>query len=210
MPARKGWYSRGYIPHFNAGSTPQFITWRLADSLPAHVIEQIQSEIAELDEAEQKKARYKRIESYLDAGHGEALLSRPLAAKAVEDSLFYDASVHYDLHAWVIMPTHVHVLLTPSEDTTLGQIMRRIKTASAMAVNRSLGRKGTLWQPDYFDRFIRDPDHFDRVKKYIEWNAYKAGLTSDPKHFRWSSANERSLQLLQDDLARKFRGPELP
>lgn len=206
MAARKGWYSRGYIPHFDAGSSPQFITWRLADSLPAHVIQEIEFEIKILEESEQERIRYQRMESYLDAGHGEALLARPPAAKAVEDALFFDAGHHYELHAWVIMPNHVHVLLTPLECSHLSQIMRRIKTASAVRANQALSRTGTLWQPDYFDRYIRDAEHYQKVRHYIEWNACKAGLAIDPKSYRWCSANARSFELLADVLSNRWSG----
>ncbi len=92
------------------------------------------------------------------------------------------------LHAWVVMPNHVHVLLTPLENVTLEEILRTQKSISSTRINKLLGKQGRLWQPDYFDRLIRDEKHFNGVVHYIEWNPVKAGLCVDPADWTWSSA----------------------
>jgi hypothetical protein len=95
------------------------------------------------------------------------------------------------------MPNHVHALLTPRDKVTLEQIMRVGKSVTATRINKLLGSKGRLWGPDYFDRLIRDGDHFERVRHYIEWNPVKAKLCQDPALFLWSSANPDARKRLQ-------------
>lgn len=96
------------------------------------------------------------------------------------------------------MPNHVHVLLTPHDDRSLKSIVQPLKSFSAVEIRKQLGDSGSVWQPDYFDRLIRDEGHFERVLRYIEWNPVKAGLCSDPKHWPHSSANSvLSEQLIQ-------------
>ncbi len=87
------------------------------------------------------------------------------------------------------MPNHVHVVLEPIANHTLSEIVRGLKGFSAIKINKLLGRKGPLWQIDYFDRLVRDDDHFDRLVRYLEWNPVKAGLCFEPKAWFWSSAH---------------------
>ena len=75
----------------------------------------------------------------------------------------------YYLQTAVIMPDHVHLLLTPL-DTSLAETMKRIKGASAREVNRELGGKGSLWQREYFDREIRSSENLRAKGEYIANN----------------------------------------
>jgi REP element-mobilizing transposase RayT len=182
-------YSRKYLPHLDAGALPQFLTWRLADSLPASLLAQWRQETADLEPAEAKGEMYRRIEACLDAGHGSRLLQRPLFAAAVVDTLLHDHGSRYDLHAYVVMPTHVHALLTPRADVSLEAVIRILKGQSALKINKLRGESGRLWQPDYFDRLIRDDEHLGRAWAYIEYNPVKAGLCLRPSDWPWSSAS---------------------
>ena len=84
------------------------------------------------------------------------------------------------------MPNHVHALL--ALDLPLVGILKRLKGASARAINRSLGQSGPLWQDETLDRQIRYSDGFERVRRYIDQNPVKAGLVGEAKDYRWSSA----------------------
>ena len=95
----------------------------------------------------------------------------------------------YELGAAVVMPNHVHAVLRPLEEVTLAECVRKIKGASSLAVNRLAGRSGRLWQPDYFDRVVRSPEHLARCVAYVHWNPVKAGLASDPRWYPHSTAN---------------------
>jgi REP element-mobilizing transposase RayT len=189
MSEEREWRSRGYLPHIDGEELTQFIGWRTADSIPAAVLESWRKDLANSTETERWLELARRTERYCDEGHGECLLREPRAGRAVQECFFYDHGSKYRLHAWVVMPNHVHVVLTPLPGIKLDVIMRRVKTASANAVNRIFGRRGQFWQEEYFDRFIRGPEHFDGTVRYTEWNPVKAKLCTDPKKWAWSSCN---------------------
>ncbi len=184
------WHSRGYLPHFEGGSIPQSITFRLNDSLPQHLLDTWREELSHLPESEATSERRTRIAEALDAGYGECLLVDTENGAVVEQALLHFNGERYNLHAWVVMPNHVHVLLTPMGDYTLSSILHSWKSWSAKVINTRLGRSGALWMPEYFDRAIRDQEHFDRVVRYIHENPVKAGLCSVADEYRLSSARE--------------------
>ena len=127
------------------------------------------------------------MEKYLDQGHGSALLHNPRAGKIVEDAILFYNGKKYELHVWCIMPNHVHILITPLEGFTLTSIVRPLKSYTSKCIHEALGGSGRLWQPDFFDRLIRNGEHFERVARYIEWNPVKAGLCDDPALWPLSS-----------------------
>ena len=96
---QKTWHSRGYLPHWEAGETPQSITFRLHDSLPRELLERWRGELSYLGEAEQQLERRKRIEAALDTGHGECSLRRPEIGALVENALLHFDGERYRLHA---------------------------------------------------------------------------------------------------------------
>jgi hypothetical protein len=106
------WHSRGYLPHWEAGTEPQAICFRLADSLPRTVRERWEEDLTELPDTAQNMARRKRIEAALDAGYGEAFLAHPPIGTIVEAAFSHFDAERYSLHAWCVMPNHVHLLVT--------------------------------------------------------------------------------------------------
>ena len=106
----------------------------------------------------------------------------------VETLLFGEESLHlYDLHAWVLMANHVHILIEPNAE--LPQITRRIKTFSAKRANEILGRTGErFWQDESYDRWVRSQKEFGKIVQYIEFNPIAAGLVQRPEDWPWSSA----------------------
>jgi len=86
------------------------------------------------------------------------------------------------------MPNHVHVLFTILPGVTLGTIVSSWKRFTARQSNRLLGRTGTFWQDDYWDRFIRNEAHFSAAASYIDNNPVKAGLVDAPPKWTWGSA----------------------
>jgi hypothetical protein len=105
------WHSRGYLPHFEGGEIPQAITFRLGDSLPAAALERMQTELRLLPATQATLERRRRIEELLDHGAGEQHLADPRVAAVVETALLHFDMSRYRLHAWCIMPNHVHVLI---------------------------------------------------------------------------------------------------
>ena len=176
----RGWYSRGYLPHFDSPHVIQHITYRLADSLPRRVLEQMQVEInLSVPEDELRTvALRQRIEAYLDAGHGSCVLQVPAVAECIIDTWQHFDGIRYRLLEWVVMPNHCHVLIQPLEGTPLGKIVLSWKNYTARFINQYNTRLGTrqpdddpqVWQRDYWDRFVRNERHFETVKQYIVMN----------------------------------------
>lgn len=94
------------------------------------------------------------------------------------------------MHAFVVMPNHVHLLFTPIIDSNgephpLAEIMKSIKGASSHSVNKLIRRRGPLWEPESFDRIIRSGDDFEAKMIYILSNPVNAGLCSKPDAYPW-------------------------
>ena len=181
----RGWHSRGHLPHFDLPGTVQAVTFRLAGSLPAHVV-------ARLAALADSPARRKLREDWLDRSRGACWLRRPDLARLVEDALLHFDGERYRLCAWCVMPNHVHTLFEVTT-TPLGEVVKSWKGYTAREANRLLGRKGTFWEEEYWDRYMRDERHFRETVRYLEHNPVKAHLTktSDPREWSWSSARRR-------------------
>ena len=120
-------------------------------------------------------------------------LRRPEIADIVVEAIAYNASAlsHYELHAFVVMPNHVHLLLTPA--IPLSQITKSLKGITAKRANLALGLTGIpFWQEESYDHTVRDGREFERIRRYIESNPVRAGLARGPDEYRWSSAGRDS------------------
>ncbi len=183
-----GWHSRGYLPHFDGRALPQFITLHLADSVPIEVIEGWKRELDTKNSAQDRLLLQNRIEKYADQGYGEAFLKDYRLAEMVQETLLDDDGKKYRLTAWVVMPNHVHFLATRFENYTLSDIMQSFKSLTSHKANKALRRSGQFWMADYFDRYIRNAEHFKKTVKYIENNPVKARLCARPEEYPFSSA----------------------
>ncbi len=188
---RPGWYSRGYIPHFSGDQITQMVTYRLADSMPQEVLLRWKTELEQLPQKEFELEQRKRIDAYLDQGYGNCYMNDPLIADLVQDNLLFSDNDRYRLHAWCVMPNHVHVLFTPTTDWEMGTIVHTWKSYTAHRCNKILQRSGGFWQKEPYDRYIRDEKHFANAVRYIENNPVKAGLCEKPEDWKWSSAAHR-------------------
>lgn len=135
----KGWYSSKYLPHFDFPHKRQYLTYRLADSLPSSRRDEWQALMALDDDLE----RQRELERYLDLGHGACHLREPRIAELVQENLWHHDGEHYRLLAWVVMPNHVHVLVEV-RDIPLHKILHAWKGYTANAANKILGRRGHL------------------------------------------------------------------
>jgi len=184
MAQSKGWHSRGYLPHFDSPETVQFLTFRLADSLPRAV------RIA----MRYREDEVHRIDRELDVGLGACWLARPEIASLVEDSLLHFDDERYRMLAWCLMPNHVHVIVEMLHGHSLSNIVHDWKSFTAHQANARLGRSGSFWHADYFDRYTRNEEHLVQTIAYVEQNPVKAGLVSEPCDWTWSSARLRGAQ----------------
>ena len=92
-----GWHERGYLPHCDYPGLVQFVTFRLADSMPASR----RGEWEHLLKSEDARERRTELESYLDRGVGECHLRDPRIAKLGDDALLFFHNERYELLAWV-------------------------------------------------------------------------------------------------------------
>jgi putative transposase len=172
---------RRRLPHIDVPGHTVFVTWRLYGSLPKGR----SFEAEELTSGEAFVA-YDRL---LDTARvGPIHMKQPEVAEVVHEQIQVVAAQELcTIHAYSIMPNHVHVLWTPK--ISLPILVGQVKGPTAVAANRLLKATGQpFWQAEYFDRLTRDGKEFDRIKSYIEWNPVKAGLVAAPEQYRWSSA----------------------
>jgi putative DNA methylase len=187
----RGWYFRGYLPHFDGGEIHQSVTIRLADSFPMQRLDAWRWELRLLPPDRLNAELRRRIEDYLDLGHGSCHLKRAEIAGMVEDAMLFFDGQRYQLLAWVVMPNHVHAVFLPLRGHALSGIVQTWKSYTAKRANNMLRRSGQFWQEDYFDRYIRDDDHFAAVVAYVEENPVKAGLCARSEAWPYGSARRR-------------------
>ena len=109
----------------------------------------------------------------------------------------YDNGKRFELHAAVVMPDHVHMLLTPMRDATgwpyaLPAILKIIKGVSARSVNKLLGSSGPVWQDESFDHVLRSGESFAEKLEYIRQNPLRASLVSRAEEYPWLWVEEQS------------------
>jgi putative DNA methylase len=178
--SNKGWRSRSYLPHCDERGLVQHIIFGLNDgfrSPPAAITNSIE--------------RALWADREFDVGHGSRLLAEIRPAEIVQDCLLHGDGERYALAAWCVMPTHVHVLVEQFDGHALSDVVQKWKSVSAHAINKAEERKGRLWQPEYFDRFMRSAEQYSWTIAYIENNPVAAGLVESQELWRFSSANWR-------------------
>jgi REP element-mobilizing transposase RayT len=169
------------LPHWDVVGQSLFVTFRLHGSLPAN-------RVFPPDPLASSGRAFVAVDRLLDASaSGPLFLRRPEIAQMVVAALRHgDTELHrYQLHAFVVMPNHVHLLVTPYVVST--EWLGPLKGFTAHQANLLLGQRGPFWQDESYDHLVR-PGGFDRVRGYIEMNPVKAGLAATPEQFPWSSA----------------------
>jgi len=126
-----------------------------------------------------------------EARAGPFYLHQPALADMVVEAIQYNAAVlgHYRLWAYVVMPNHVHLLLTPI--TPLPKITKSLKGITAKRANLLLALTGhPFWQEESYDHLVRHQGEFEKIRSYIETNPVRAGLAVNASEYRWSSAGQ--------------------
>ncbi|MCK9155413.1 MAG: transposase [Paludibacteraceae bacterium] len=169
------------LPHWHQDKKLQFVTFRLADSLPQSKLE---------DFIQQKKdflrfhpqpwddetaiLYYKKygsnLEKWLDAGMGSCALKEPEIREIVNNAFYFFNEKKYILHSFVIMPNHVHVLVELLGENKINEILHSWKSFTANQINKKTGRSDKFWMRESFDRIIRDESHYKKVVSYITNN----------------------------------------
>jgi putative transposase len=174
-------FYRRHLPHIDERGHAVFLTWRLHGSLPpnrAFPVSTVNSGRA-----------FATVDKLLDeARTGPFYLRQPAIAKMIVDALYFNASIlgHFDLHAFVVMPNHVHLLAAPS--VALPKLTKSLKGITSKRANSILGLTGTpFWQEESYDHSVRSGE-FEKIRGYIEENPVRAGLAFKASEFQWSSA----------------------
>lgn len=179
----KDWHRRFHsVPH-RENKALQSITFRLYDSLPKEVIEEIKRKL-DIKKEDCNSNQYQRLQQkiaeYEDAGYGQCFLRDERIAAIMQDTLKHFDGERYQLICWCIMPNHVHVLIEVNEGWSLSRIMHGWRSYTANEANRILGRTGKFWMEEYYDRYIRDDNHLQNTINYILNNPANAGLDEWP------------------------------
>lgn len=200
-------YYHGVLPHWRQVNCTYFVTFRMADALPAAVFREFEYErdlwlqhrgidpellnqdkldwkntIGKLSKADQRLYEISmatKLNKYLDAGHGRCLLRRNDLRKIAADSLQFFHGDRVLTGDFVVMPNHVHVLMRPIGSSELEDILQAAKSFTATKINRIVGEQGRFWMRESYDHIVRDGDQLEAFQKYIRANPEKAKLGSD-------------------------------
>jgi putative transposase len=170
------------LPHWDLVGHALFVTFRLHGSLPA-------SRVFPAAQLTSGKA-FVALDRLLDkAASGPSYLRMPEIASRIVACL-HDGEQRfqrYQMHSFVVMPNHVHLLVTPHVATT--RWLGPLKGFTAHEANRLLGRTGQpFWQDESYDHLVRSDAEFERIRDYIENNPVKAGLVAMAGDWPWTSA----------------------
>jgi REP element-mobilizing transposase RayT len=113
-----------------------------------------------------------------------------VARSVILEHCIHDHGKRIDLHVAVVMPDHVHLLLTPLSDEkswpySLPAILKSIKGTSARSANKLLEKTGPVWQEESFDHVLRSDESFEDKLEYIRQNPVRKGLVARPEDYRW-------------------------
>jgi REP element-mobilizing transposase RayT len=159
--------------------------------MPQVVLDKWEAELSLLPQTARNLERRKRMEAYLDAGHGQCWLRQTEIARMVQAALLHFDGSRYRLICWSVMPNHAHFIIETAEKWTISKLLYDLKSFTAKQANKLLQRVGRFWQRDYYDRYIRDGEHLATVTRYIEENPVKARLVAEAKAWLWGSARLR-------------------
>ena len=207
---------RRHLPHWDVPDAAYFVTTCLRDSIPAQGLLEIARHRIALQNAVRPeditnedwqrrcwKLNFMRVEHWLDHFAASRVLEQPEFAQIVVNSMRHFAEERYDLYAFVVMPSHFHWLFKPRTDWTITlnddgrspreRITYSLNRFTSNQCNKLSGTKGTFWQNESYDHWVRDADELERIIRYIEENPVKAGLTKLPEDWPFSSAHLRKI-----------------
>jgi len=115
----------------------------------------------------------------------DGYLGRKIMLLAIEEA---KEKYAFTLHNFCIMPTHIHLLITPANGSSLSRIIQWIKTHSAKRWNCIHGSKDHLWGDRFFSRPVKDLREYFNVYNYIDQNAVIAGLVQNAQDWKASGA----------------------
>lgn len=91
------------------------------------------------------------------------------------------------IHAYVLMTNHVHLLVTSERTDGPAKLMQSLGRCYVQYINRAYKRSGSLWEGRYKSSAVQAETYLFACMRYIELNPVRAGMVTDPAHYRWSS-----------------------
>ena len=209
-------YYKRNLPHFQPSDSIYFVTFRLVNSLPKNVVEELrnenrkfQTEVNMLKDYNKKrklienhrKQYFLKFDQLLDKNNkGSLWLKEDKIAAIVSESIHYRNGKKYDLLSYCIMPNHVHILFDVTRFAessrnsvstyNLVKLMQGLKIHTAIESNKILNRAGQFWHHESYDHIIRDSNELVNTVNYILQNPVKAGFVSDYKDWKWTYMKE--------------------
>ena len=189
---------RGYsYPHRERENAIYHIGFRLYDSIPSSIIRDLQmrrklmeaqlmdkrGQLSEYDCEQLDRLYAVEVDKLIDNGYGSCIFNDYKCCEIMRDVLTTACGSKYELYAWCIMPNHIHVMMSLLFGNKLADVVQAWKSISSHLINKKRNAIGKLWQRDYFNRIIRDYNHYLKTKEYIWNNPQKAGLHDWP--WRW-------------------------
>lgn len=182
------------LPHWRQDGAIYAVTFRLADSVPKHVLDSwrlererpVKTAIQEsgqltADESERLRILFsEKVEAYLNRRHGACWMKRNEVASVVQNALLHFDGSRYDLYTWCVMPNHVHVVVRPQPAYSLESIMHSWKSFTSKMIASIVGKTGVLWQTEYYDHLVRNEDDLIHAMEYVLNNPRVAGLVNWP------------------------------
>jgi len=197
--------NRRFLPHYQEPGQIISITGRLEGDLPQQIkatLKEMKLLMEEMKTSQKGTISSDLYQQYRDTiaryddqlGRHKSIgldLSKPAIASIITTAFhFYDAKL-YNLHAFCVMPNHVHLLLCPivqasGDFALLSDIVGRIKSYTAKQIIRTGIQHKTVWRADYYDRFIRNEKDYYYTVEYILDNPLKAELAEEQRGWPFS------------------------
>jgi putative transposase len=186
------------LPHWHQAGTVYFLTWRTWDSMPKAVLDEWlrardawlrskhidprqpdwRNKLHTLSPSERDEYRTlisDRWDASLDRCEGSCPLATPECAEVVAQSLRHFDGERYGLSDFVVMPNHVHILVSFVDEDTRTKQCDSWKHFTATRINRLIGRSGRFWEPESFDHLVRSEEQYEHLRHYIAANPKRAG-----------------------------------
>lgn len=214
------------LPHFHRVGATFFITTHLYGSIPFDVLKKLQLKRDKLIEEEREKdsadkdkqiymirrAYFQEYDQLLDAClNSPTHLANPKVAEVVEAELRKYDQQYYNLVSFTLMPNHLHVILDFSIQvknivpfdlelyTNVSDVMNKIKGSSSFKANKIIGNTGNpFWAISYYDRYIRNTNHYLGAVNYTINNVVKAKIANHwmDHPFTWLNPEYQKLELI--------------
>jgi putative transposase len=213
-------FYRRNLPHFHPENQILFITYRLAGSVPAYLLNKLRKNLneemlmlkkrftCESLEKKKKDLRLKyfyKLDDIVDQNPNNIdYLSDERIATLVMNKFFEFDNLRYELYSFCVMPNHVHLVINnnvkfeisksnkkgATKDLKVADTLRLIKGSTARNSNKILSRVGKFWQSESFDRVIRNKKELLNTLTYVIYNPVKAGLVNDWTDWKYTYLKE--------------------